>query len=326
MMESVTMLPICRALNAALLVLTWTCWLPAQEPDAPTSDAPAPPAASPAEGTHLLRYKFAPEDVLEYDVDNDTTINVQVGDVGDAVTHNSHSRKRLRVLSRDDVEQATVEVSILYVTMFAKGQGQEMSYDSRKDDKPPENFVGIHQTIGRPWGTMQVSPLGAVSEVKLSLVGVIADQPSESAMDVLPLLPEQPVAVSGTWKEPFEIEVVVEPNGKLKRAVKLQRVYSLRAVEAGVATIDLRTVVLSPIRDAFQEGQLVQRKQDGTLKFHIERGVFLERSLNVNNRVVGFQGPQTTMSVINARKERLVSGDKPDAPATAANPEAAVRE
>lgn len=265
-------------------------------------------AATQAEETaakkYQLRYRFQPGSILHYTVHNESTIDVQVGTAADTVQHATESGRVLRVVSLTDDGAAVLEVSIEYVKLKAG----EIEWDSRSGDDPPGGFSGIEETIGKPLVTITVSPTGELVAAEKGGVKAEAGDLDDAHFDLFPALPADPVAVGETWKEATQVDVMATP--KLTRKVSLQRMYTLRGVQEGVATIDVRTIVLSPVRDPLEEGQLIQRTPSGSLRLHIDRGQLLERLLKIDNQVVGFQGPQTSLRVVGSRVESLSSEEK----------------
>lgn len=264
-------------------------------------------AADDAPPTYSLAYRFEPGQILEYTVENGSTIHVQVGDVADTVRHTSESGKVYHIASVDADGSALIEPEIDYVRLTADHQGQHVDWDSRTGDEAPAEFRDIVQTIGRSLGSVRVSPAGEVTVI--SLRGPAQDaQLRDGHFDLFPRLPDGPIAVGDSWKETFEIEIMASPT--LKKTVSLQRLLTLKSVEKGLASIDVRTVILSPIRDPLEEGQLIQRTPSGTLTFDIERGRLVRRELAIDKRCVGFQGPQTSLQVKGTRNESLAAEEK----------------
>ena len=258
---------------------------------------------------HLLRYAFSAGEVLEYAVEKESTIDVQVGDAAGKVQHSSNSGKRYRILSVDENGSAELEVKIEFVVLKAQNGGTKYEWDSRLEEAPPDAFKGVQETIGRRLVKVRVSTTGDIVSLSFNQKsGEITEPgalPNDAQWEVFPMLPKQPIAVGDTWKEPFEIQIQATPT--LKKGVKMQRMYTLKSVENGRATIDVRTLVLSPIRDPMEEGQLIQRTPHGTLVLDIDQGRLIERDLRIDNRVVGFQGPQTSLEVVGIRRESLSS-------------------
>jgi hypothetical protein len=213
-----------------------------------------------------------------------------------------------RVQSVDTHGNAVIEAQIDYVKLTADHQGEHIEWDNRTGEEPPDDFRGIEATIGEPLGTVRICPNGQVTVI--SLRGTTAAGESESAaqFDLFPLLPDDPVAVGDSWKEDFEVQIMATPT--LKKSVALQRLYTLKSVTDGKATIDVRTIILSPIRDPLEEGQLIQRTPSGTVVLDIAAGRLLSRELKIDKRVVGFQGPQTSLQVTGTRNESLASEER----------------
>jgi hypothetical protein len=113
------------------------------------------------------------------------------------------------------------------------------------------------------------------------------------------------VAVGDSWKQEFSLDVVIE-TPPYKRPVTIQRKFTLLSVENGIATVDERTFVLTPPDDPKEEAQLLQRTPGGTFTIDIENGRLIQRELKIDNRVVGFQGPQTEMKVVGTRIDRYL--------------------
>ena len=102
----------------------------------------------------------------------------------------------------------------------------------------------------------------------------------------------------------------VTTNLKLKKKIAMQREYTLRSVDNGIAEIDVRTAVLTPIQDPREEGQLIKRTPSGSFRLDMAQGRLLERIMKLDNKVVGFEGPHTALRVVGTRQESLGSEEK----------------
>jgi hypothetical protein len=263
---------------------------------------------------YTLRYRFAADSALHYTVGNDSTIDVQVGATSESVQHGSESGRVLRTVSLNPDGSAVLEVSIDYVNLSA-GNG-EISWDSRSGTEPPGEFKGIENTIGKPLMTVTVATSGTVTAAESNGKAVDKEHLAAAQFDLFPIFPDAAVAVGESWSEPFQVDVVTP--SKLPKKVSLQRTYTLRAVDQGIAEIDVRTSVLTPIQDPLEEGQLIQRTPAGTLRIDLAQGRLLERVMKIDNKVVGFQGPQTALHVVGTRQESLGSEEKAAARPTGA--------
>lgn len=269
---------------------------------------PAVPADEPAATTYQLAYRFEPGQTLEYVSEHASTIFVQVGDVADTVRHTVESGKRYDVASVDESGKAVLQPQIHYVRLTAEHQGQHIEWDSRSGEDAPAEFEGIEETINVSLGSVEVTPAGGITVVSVRGAPAGHSQLQEDHFDLFPTLPEEPIAVGDSWKENFEVQILANQN--LKKTISMQRLLTLKSVENGRAVIDVRTLILSPIRDPIEEGQLIQRTPSGTITLDIESGRLLSREMKIDKRVVGFQGPQTSLQVVGTRNESLAAEER----------------
>ena len=110
--------------------------------------------------TYELKYQFAAGQVLEYSVEDAKTIDVQVGDVADAVQQTLELGQVLRVDSIDADGNALIEARIDYAKLAADHQEEHIEWDSRSGEEPADEFRAIAETIGKPLGTVRLSPKG----------------------------------------------------------------------------------------------------------------------------------------------------------------------
>ncbi len=261
----------------------------------------------------LLQYRFEQGQKLYYSVVNGSHIVVQYDINQNEVAHSSASVKHFRVVDVFENGTAVLQLTIDRAYMRAEQGGDVVVYDSALDEAAPEEFVGVDATVGHAWVNVTVSPLGEIVEVQTLIAG--ADQANisnEVQNNVLALLPENPVQVGDTWKEQYTVGVQIDTMSTLQREIRMQRTFTLTAIEDGQAIIEMRTISLSPVRDPFQEGQLLQRTPTGRLVFDIASGTLVSRDLEVEGEAVGFSGPQSCMAVDSIRNERLIDADAMD--------------
>jgi hypothetical protein len=253
-----------------------------------------------------LRYQFQPGAALHYTVGNESSIDVQVGTESENVSHSSESGRVLQSLKINEDGSSVLEISIEYVNLTANNG--KISWDSRSGTEPPEQFNGIENTIGKPLMTITVAPNGAVTAAENNGKAYDKAQLEATQFDLFPLLPAEPVTVGESWTEPFKVDVLT--SSQLPKSISLQRTYTLKSVSNGIAEIDVKTSVLTPIQDPLEEGQLIQRTPSGTLRLNIAQGRMVERVMKLDNQVIGFQGAQSVLHVIGMRQESLQSAEK----------------
>ena len=89
------------------------------------------------------------------------------------------------------------------------------------------------------------------------------------------------------------------------KSIKTRQVYRLEKVETGVATISVKTAVLTPINSPRVKSQLVQRISKGQLRFDVDAGRLLSKQLDWDENVLGFNGPESNMKYLARSTESL---------------------
>ena len=127
-------------------------------------------------------------------------------------------------------------------------------------------------------------------------------------------LPKEPVAIGHVWTLPGTVMIPLE-DGSFKPIQTRQR-YELQKVEDGLATIAVETQILTPVNNPKIRAQLIQRIWKGHLQFDIERGRMLSQRTDLDERVLGFSGPDSSMHYVARFTEQRL----PDTTNTAALP------
>ena len=78
-----------------------------------------------------------------------------------------------------------------------------------------------------------------------------------------------------------------------------------QSVKTGVATISVKTEVLTPVNDPQIKSQLVQQLTNGELKFDIDAGRVLSQQIDWDETVVGFSGDDSLMKYLARFTEEL---------------------
>lgn len=299
---------------------------PAKPADTPAADAP-PAEEGPAPAKHRLAFKFQPDQIVRYEVFNESEITTHVNDETETVRNISKARRHYRVKAIDEkTGNADLELSIDWVHMLAsfdnpsRPKTEPVEFQSDDPEKQPRQFQDIAKSIRQPRGTIQFSPSGKPLEIVDGVPvkkAAPANQPAQGAAapplhDTSPesfliSLPEQPVAVGESWKERFDI--IVRDSDKNLFKVTIQRSFKLAEVKEGRARIDFGTVVLTPIPNPSIEGQLIQRQINGNVVFDITRGLIVSREAGVDRTVYGPLGPKSSMRAKSEYRERLLSDE-----------------
>jgi|GEM_PF-2364958 hypothetical protein len=272
-----------------------------------------------------LRYKFVPGQLVRYDVQLNDDYRIQVGEDTDTPYSHQTSVKNYRVKAVEEDGSAILELTIESVNLEIHQNGETFRYNSQKSEKEEGSddalnqpvFLAMKALVGKPHLQLRVTPRGDVSAfVPLVPGDQVPENPAQVAFDVLLRLPEEPIAIGGTWKEDFEISLPI-PESSLRKPVKLQRHYTLKSVEGALATIELKTKVLTILDLPEEQMQLLRRRPSGTIVLDLERGLLVSKELTQDNEVSGFNTGPSHMRFQQVVSEKLrdaavVSADSPD--------------
>ncbi|HRE99151.1 MAG TPA: hypothetical protein PLI18_01455 [Pirellulaceae bacterium] len=193
------------------------------------------------------------------------------------------------------------------------GDGEEIRFDSRSAETPPLRYEGIAKTIGIPLTLVTIGTDGRILQKEAIYRG------SQMGMDDVAVpLPAEPAAIGATWHTSTDI-TATEENGR-NVVIKLRKAYRLESVADGIATISMRTEVLTPIENPRIQSQLLEEMTAGTIRFDIERGIPISKEMKWDQEVVGFSSPQSFMEFHGRFTETLETESPATTPSTTAGP------
>jgi hypothetical protein len=257
-------------------------------------DAPAAPRVT-------LEYRFHLGEKIDMDVSHRALTETTVGATSQSTETATDSRKTWTVVAVAPDGQTTLEHSVDDVTMTSRTSDRgQIRWSSRDDEPAPPGYETVKASLGVPLSRLVVDRSGRVIERR----DLRPCPPSSTGDLVVVPLPEGPVAEGVEWTVPQE--VVVEVPGGARKAVRTRLRYQVTGIRDGVATIRVDTTVLTPIDDPRFESRLLERIWNGTIDFDIERGRVLRRTTGIDRRVVGFEGPESSVRYKSSLEERLV--------------------
>lgn len=264
---------------------------------------------------YLLRYQFKKDQVLNYQVDHETTMTTTTAEHVEKHTTTSHSRKNQRVVGLDSAGNASLELMIEHAEMSAKfGDSKAKHFDSRDPENCPKQYRHMKGIIGQPLTRVQVSPRGKLLAIRpllrpelLAQANLLKSDGSlsnEAAQNFLIKFPEEAITVGESWTDTFKVKVSV--NRRLKQPMTLQRRYELVDVTEHLATIELRTALITPTRDGKILVQLIQMTPKGKIVFDMEKGRIVSRTLTVDKTEFGVIGGGGSVEAKSKRVERWI--------------------
>jgi hypothetical protein len=248
---------------------------------------------------YQLIYKFNEGEEIRYKVEHKATIDTKISGTRQVDKSTSTSTKLWIV---ESVDENNIRFSHLVsdVEMWQKTDGRdEVRFNSRTDSEPPVVFQHVAESIGKPLAVVTIDRSGRVikrdggsSKSDLGFGGLVVP------------LPKREVELGHARAVPKKLKLR-EPDGRIKE-VKTQMRYRLEKVQSGVATISVKTQVLTPVNNAALKSQLVQQLSSGELKFDIDAGRVISKQLDWAENVIGFSGAGSNMKYLARFTEQLL--------------------
>lgn len=261
-----------------------------------------------SDAKYLIQYKLRAGEKLYSKVVHFAETRTKMSDHEESSSSRTTSEKVWEVKSVDAKGSMTFEYRVLSVDMAQKvGDKEEFTYNSQTDEKAPDIFKKVAETINTSLGVVTINPRGQVTnrdnETKSPQLGM-----GELTIP----LPAEPIAVGSEWSVPRDMRVKLEDG--THKTIKVRELYTLEKVSAGVATIRIESQPLTPVNDPAIESQLIQQLSKGTIKFDLDRGRMLSKQLDWAEEAIGFRGDDTSLKYDARFTEELLT----EAPKTAA--------
>jgi len=251
-------------------------------------------------GPWTLRYQFEDGETLRMQVRHRAVSDTTIAGTTQSVETSTDSTKVWRVSSAPEGGMV-LEHSVDDVRMHSRTSDRgSVSWDSRDPQPPPPGYEHMPASLGVPLSRITIDEAGHV----LGRRNLRPIPESNSGDLVVVPLPSEPATIGTEWEVPDEI--VVEVPGGPRKLVRTRLRYRLDAVEDGIATIRVDTTVLTPVDDPQLQARLLERIWDGEILFDIEQGRVLRRITEMDRRVIGFSGPQSSLRYRAEMEERLL--------------------
>ncbi len=250
--------------------------------------------------TFDLRYKFSEGTRVNSEVTHMATTYTKVDTTDQNSSSRTVSHKTWDFIKANNGE-FTFEYQIVDINMSQRiGEGAELRYSSADDEEPRPQFRAAAESIGKVISTVTIDEQGLIiarSDDK--------NPPNLGMGDITLPLPSKPVGIGASWETPRELRIQRE-DGSLKQ-VKFRELFRLEKVSAGVATVSVRSEMITIVTDPKEEAQVLQQLSNGSIKFDIDEGRMISKNLSWDKRVVGFSGAGSVMEY-SARLDEEVQG------------------
>lgn len=284
---------------------------------APTASAtavtPVPPATAAAATQYTLRYQFRSDETIKYDIEQLVSIDTTIAGTHQKTQLRTQSTRCFKVEAVDKQGNIRFSHTIDRVNMWSEVDGRApVHFDTAESQPTPPEFKNVADHVGKPISVVTINPAGATLKREDQV-----QQPDIGLGGLTIPLPDTAIAIGHQWSVPTELKVQLED--KRIHTIKIRELYELTKVETGVATISVKTQVLTPVEDPRIKSQLIQRISQGEIRFDLDAGRLLSRQLDWDEQVLGFSGADSNMKYLQRLTETLV----PAQTQTAAVPPAA---
>jgi len=250
----------------------------------------------------LLRYNLEPGLVISSEVTHLAKTDTKV----DSSEQNSHSRtvsQKTWEVTRVENGEMTFEYKILEIDMSQRiGADMEIRYSSKNGDEPARQFQAAADSVGKVISTVTIDEQGMI------VARSDENNPPNLGMgDITLPVPKKPIAVGATWEVPRELRIRREDNTVKK--VRFRELFRLDKVSAGVATVAVRSEMLTPITEPQEEAQVLQQLSNGTIKFDVDAGRMISKELGWDKVVVGFSGAGSVMDYSARLEEQVIKAE-----------------
>ncbi|WP_198953655.1 DUF6263 family protein [Rhodopirellula sp. MGV] len=267
----------------------------------------SPTFAEDAPEKYTLRYSLQTGQRLNYEVTHVAKTKTRLQGQEEVSQVHTVSRRYWDVTKGDDNDMTFDHVVDSVEMTQQQGEQEEIRWSSTSGDEAPVQFSKVAEQIGKTLSTISVNARGQETAREDN-----GGSKASLGMGSLTLaLPEEPIAIGESWSIPREIKARTDDG--LVKPIKIRELYTLEKVKAGVATLSIRSELLTPIKEESVRAQVVQQLSNGTIKFDLDAGHMISKELTWDETVVGFQGANSLMEYRARMNEELLD----DVPRTA---------
>jgi hypothetical protein len=260
------------------------------------------PSASGGE-EYLLRYNLQPGMVISSEVTHLAKTDTKI----DSTEQNSQSRtvsQKIWEVTKAVNGEMTFEYKILEIDMSQRiGNDNELRYSSKSGEEPLRQFKAAAASVGKVISTVTIDEQGMIIARSDK-----SNPPNLGMGDITLPVPKKPIAIGATWEVPREMRIMRE-DGSIK-TVRFRELFRFDKVSAGVATIAVRSEMLTPISEPKEEAQVLQQLSNGTIKFDIDAGRMISKELGWDKVVVAFSGAGSVMDYSARLEEQVVKAEQ----------------
>lgn len=255
---------------------------------------------------YVLNYKFKKGDVIRWQHDHRTVVETRFGQDSEKTSTRARPDYKWTVKNVDSLGNIRFDIEMERIKVLEQhGEEEPILYDSEKHKDAPDSCLAYQERLGRVCSTYSVSPNGQVVGSKSHYYQVKLGGVGENPVIAFP---NKPIGIGHKW-DVTDIVRAKDEYGVIQQ-VKLRVRYVLEKVVDGKAHITFTTDTLNPQIDETVRSQIVTHLTRGFVVFDVAKGVLTNRETRWDERVIGYQGPESYMHYQAFRKESLAAEEK----------------
>lgn len=252
---------------------------------------------------YLFRYNLQPGMVISSEVTHLAKTDTKI----DSTEQNSQSRtvsQKTWEVTKAVNGEMTFDYKILEIDMSQRiGAETELRFSSKSGEEPAVQFQAAAASIGKIISTVTIDEQGMITARSDQ-----SNPPNLGMGDITLPVPKKPIAIGATWEVPREMRILRDDRSL--KTVRFRELFRFDKVSAGVATITVRSEMLTPISEPKEEAQVLQQLSNGTIKFDIDAGRMISKELGWDKVVVGFSGAGSVMDYSARLEEQVVKAEQ----------------
>ncbi len=259
-------------------------------------------SAAAAQQQYELKYRFRKGESLRWQVEHTATTKTHMANATEEMASRSKSVRCWKVVNVDSKGNMIFEHSIESLEAWEQvGDTDPIAYNSLTDKAPPPYYESTAEKLGRPLATLTVAPTGQIVNRQSNL------ETTDFGMgDVLIPMPDKQISVGHRWSVPKQFQAENEGGEIQQFAARV--VFELQKVIDGQAYLTFKTEVLTPLNSEKAHSQLLSKLSRGVAVFDLEKGVIVQRTIEWNEKVQGFEGPDSLLQYVAKLNEKLIPG------------------
>jgi hypothetical protein len=255
---------------------------------------------------YLLKYKMKKGETIRWKHDHRILNKSRHAGTSEKTSTRTQPEYSWKVKNVDSLGNMRFEISLDRVQVFSNiGESFETHYDSESSKEIPDSCHVYAERVGRPSATYTISPTGQVvaskSNYRANDLGGIGDAPVIAFSD-------KPISVGYKWAVEDTLDARDEYGIMTQVNIRVQ--YKLEKVVDGKAYIAFKTDILTPLSSEKVRSQILTHLIKGIAVFDINRGTFVKREFRWDEKVQGYNTPDSFLHYQAQREEVRVFADE----------------